>query len=267
MSSFFKETCKILGIRKTNATSYPESNGMIERLYRDLHAGLSHYVNSANTNWDILAPFFLIAHRATPHCTTKHSPFFLLHGREMILRSQENLKARVSGENLGQKQRLENLKTSLKTAYKSVAKANRMSHRNNKQYDRKAKLRNFQVGELAYLYNPATKPGRSRKFYRPWTGPFKITRKISEFNYEIIDLKDKKQVVHINRLKSVDNPELCKPKSKQKPERKDEIPMEETYEAEDSEWKLKSLPLAYADTTANNGECEPLQTKAPFTPP
>jgi len=148
MPSFFRETCKILGIHKTNTTSYhPESNGMIERLHRDLHSGLSHYVNSANTNWDILVPFFLISHRATPHCTTKHSPFFLLHGREMILRSQENLKARVSGENLGQKQRLENLKTSLKTAYKSVAKANRISHRNNKkQYDRKAKLRNFHVG-------------------------------------------------------------------------------------------------------------------------
>ena len=154
MSSFFRETCKILGIRKTNTTSYhPESNGMIERLHRDLHAGLSHYVNSANTNWDMLVPFFLMAHRATPHCTTKHSPFFLLHGREMILPSQENLKARVSGENLDQKQRLENLKTSLKTAYKSVAKANRMSHRNNKkQYDRKAKLRSFQIGELVYLY-------------------------------------------------------------------------------------------------------------------
>ena len=96
----------------------------------------------------------------------------------MILPSQENLKARVSGENRGQKQRLENLKTSLKTAYKSVAIENKRSHRNNKQqYDRKAKLRKFQVGELAYLYNPAMKPGRSRNFYRPWTGPFKITKK------------------------------------------------------------------------------------------
>ena len=127
MSSFFRETCKIRGIRKTNTTCYhPESNDMIERLHRDLHAGLSHYVNSANTNWDILVPFFLMAHRATPHSTTKHSPFFLLHGREMILPSQDNLKARVSGENLDKKQRLENLKTRLKTAYKSVAKANRM---------------------------------------------------------------------------------------------------------------------------------------------
>ena len=85
----------------------------------------------------------------------------------MILPSQDNLKARVSGENLDQKPRLENLKTSLKTAYKSVAKANRMSHRNNKkQYDRRAELRNFQVGELVYLYNPAMKPGRGQVLLR-----------------------------------------------------------------------------------------------------
>jgi len=64
------------------------------------------------------------------------------------------------------------------------------------------------------------KPGRSRKFYRPWTGPFKITRKISELYYEIIDMKDKRQVVHINRLKSADKAELWTPKTKRKPEKK-----------------------------------------------
>jgi len=114
-SFFFRETCKILGIRKTHITScQPQSNGMIERLHRDLHAGLSHYVNSANTNWDILVPFYPMSHRATPHSTTGFSPFFLLHGREMILPNHEGLKARVTGENLDHKRRLENLKTSLK---------------------------------------------------------------------------------------------------------------------------------------------------------
>jgi transposase InsO family protein len=51
MSIFFQETCKILGIHKVNTTSYhPRSNGMIERLHRTLHTGLSHFVNSANNN-------------------------------------------------------------------------------------------------------------------------------------------------------------------------------------------------------------------------
>jgi len=122
MSSFFRETCKILGIRKTHTTSYhPKANGMIERVHRDLHANLSHYVNSANTNCDILIPFYLMSHRATPHSTTGFCPFFLLHGREMILPSHDDLKARVTRENLDHKHRLENLKTSLKTAYKTVA--------------------------------------------------------------------------------------------------------------------------------------------------
>ena len=71
---------------------------------------------------------------------------------------------------------------------------------------------------MVYLYNPAMKPGRSRKFYRPWAGPFKVTKRISELNYEIIDQKGKKQVVHINRLKIAENPELWKPITKQKSE-------------------------------------------------
>jgi len=129
MSSFFRESCKKLGILKTHTTSYhPLSNGKVEILHRDLHTALSHYVNSANTNWDILVPFCVMAHRATPHCTTGFRPLILLHGREMIIPSHEDLKSRVTGENLDHKRRLENLKTSLKTAYNSVAKANRSSH-------------------------------------------------------------------------------------------------------------------------------------------
>ena len=102
---------------------------------------------------------------------------------------------------------------------------------------------------------------------RQWRGTFKITRKLSELNYEIIDLKDKKQVVHINRLKTADNPELWKPKTKQKPEKKlHVIPTEETEETEDSVWKPKSLPLAYADHTVNRSEREPPPDQSPIHP-
>ena len=186
----------------------------------------------------------------------------------MILPSHEDLKAQVTGENLDHKRRVENLKTSLKTAYKTVAKANRSSHQNNKKlYDRKAKTRKFEVEELVYLYNPAMKPGRSRKFYRPWAGPFKVTQRISELNYEIMDQKDKKQAVHINRLKKADNPELWKLKAKQKPEKKlPRTQAEETSEAEDSVWKPKSPPLPCADYTVNNGEHENPPGQSPVHP-
>jgi hypothetical protein len=102
-------------MRKTHTPSYhPQYNGMIESFHRDLHTGLSHYVNSANTNWDILVVFYLMSHPAKPHFTTGFSSLFLLRGREMIIPSHENLKDGVTGENQDHKRRVENLKTSLK---------------------------------------------------------------------------------------------------------------------------------------------------------
>ena len=81
MSTFFSETCKILGIRKIHTTSYHSmSNGLPERWHRSLHTGLLHYINASHTNWDVVVPFYLIAYRATPNTVTIFSPFYLLHG-------------------------------------------------------------------------------------------------------------------------------------------------------------------------------------------
>jgi len=83
-----------------------------------------------------------MAYRATPNTTTKYSPFYLLHGREMPLPTNENLEAKISKENPSHSQRLENLKSSLRSAYKLVREANSRSHQN-EYYDRKAKFRIF----------------------------------------------------------------------------------------------------------------------------
>ena len=124
MSTFFRETCKILGVQRVRTSSYhPQSNGTLERLHRSLHTALYHYVNASNTNWDVLTPFFLMAHRATPSTVTGYSPFYLLHGREMQLPNQENLKAKISSQPLDQNQRLKNLKASLNFAYRTVRRA------------------------------------------------------------------------------------------------------------------------------------------------
>jgi len=95
----------------------------------------------------------------------------------------------------------------------ALQKVNRQSHLNKKRlYDRKAKLRSFQLEDIVYLYNPAQKPRKCFNFHKFWTGPFKITAKLSDLNYEIVSMNYKKKVVHVNRLKKAYDPKIWKPK-------------------------------------------------------
>lgn len=41
-----------------------------------------------------------------------------------------------------------------------------------KQFDKKAKEKQFEKGELVLLHDPTVKRGRSKKLRRPWIGPY-----------------------------------------------------------------------------------------------
>jgi transposase InsO family protein len=260
MSKFFQETCRILGVRTVYTNSFhPQSNAQVERWHRSLHAGLSHYINSAHTNWDTLVPFFPMPYRAIPNIVNGYSPFFLLHGREMTLPSRETLKPQLPKENFSPDQRLESLKSSLRMAYKLAAKANRKSHNNNNKrlYDHKAKVRKFQVKDLEVLCYPARNPGLTKKFYSPWSDLFVITRKISEFNYVIADQNNRRQIVHVNRLKRCYNSELWKTKSNSKVVRKPRNNSKRRrIENTENEFPIGLFPLVKTDDLENTNEHE-----------
>lgn len=85
-SELFQEICKLLDIEKLQTTSYhPETNGIVERSHQTIMAGLSQFIDEDQRNWDVWLPYVMMVYRATPHSTTKYSPYYLLHGREMRL--------------------------------------------------------------------------------------------------------------------------------------------------------------------------------------
>jgi len=162
-----------------------------------------------------------MAYRNTPHETTKQSPYYILHGREMDLPSIQSLRAKLSPHirNTDHAPRLENFKSKLRTTYKLARDHGRISHATNKRYyDRNAKDREFAVGDSVYLYNPAIKAGVSAKFQEPWVGPWQVIERRFRLNYVIVDKGGKQLVVHINRLKTAYDPVewqvAAKPKSR-----------------------------------------------------
>jgi hypothetical protein len=206
-----------------------------------------------------------MAHRATPHTTTGYSPFYLLHGREMTLPDNDNLKPQLAKENSDLERRLENLKSNLRLAYEVVAESNKKSHQVNKQYyERKAKQRDFEVNDLVYLYSPTKKSGLTNKFFKPWHGPYLITKKLPALNYEITDQNGKMQVVHVKRLKRAYNSESWTPSQKRQPERKPRSKQkEETDESEEDEFSFRHFPQANAEHLADEPGHEPQTDHSP----
>jgi hypothetical protein len=74
---------------------HPSSNGIVERLHKILHDGLYHYIDLSRTNLDNVVPFFLMAYRGMPYCSTGYSPYYLLHGREIKMPTEDDLTAKL----------------------------------------------------------------------------------------------------------------------------------------------------------------------------
>jgi hypothetical protein len=113
------------------------------------------------------------------------------------------------------------------------------------------------VNDLVYLYLPVIKPVLTKKFARKWAGTFKVAKKISDLNYEIISQKDKKQVVHINRLKKAYNQNLWKPKQEQETVKKP--PKQSAKRSDQSEYDELSFhpfPLKLTDDPSVRTEVE-----------
>jgi hypothetical protein len=94
-----------------------------------------------------------------------------------------------------------------------------------------------------------------KKFHFPWSGPFEITRKISDLNHEIADQNGKKQIVHVNSLKRAHNFKFWKTKpnriSVKKPPRNS--PRHPRVDTED-EFRIGPFPLIRTDFQENTIE-------------
>ena len=60
-------------------------------------------------------------------------------------------------------------------------------------YDRRVHGDEYQVGDLVWLHNPVIPKGAKRKLHCPWTGPFKVVKKLSTVVYRIQDTRPNKR--------------------------------------------------------------------------
>lgn len=199
-SSLLARTCNLLGISKIQTTAYhPESNGRLERFHRTLIDQLASYVRRDGRDWDEWVPYALAAYRSTPHSATGYSPNFMMFGREMQMPfdcglSPQDSHLRDDEYTLGLREKLDVVAGAAKA--RDEVKRGAM----NALRSRGRKDRTFAEGDWVYLYTPAISSGESKKFRKPWKGPYLVVERNSEITYTL-QVRGERILVHVNRLK------------------------------------------------------------------
>ncbi|KAG1659157.1 Retrovirus-related Pol polyprotein [Nymphon striatum] len=72
-----------------------------------------------------------------------------------------------------------------------------------KQVAKKATLTEFRLGDKVLLFSPAVKKGTTHKLNRPYKGPYRILERLSQINYKIGHIFNKRdiKIVHVDRIK------------------------------------------------------------------
>lgn len=191
--------CKLFQIKRHHTSAYhPQSNSTCERVNRTLGQALRAYCNKQN-EWVDKLPGILMALRRTPSDrSTKHSPFLLTFGQEM----QAPVDTALLPADMPDKSTKDYLSrlTALLAEAETLATQNCESAQQQykKDYDQKAKLPKFKVGDLVTLFTPKVPKGLSRKLYKKYDGPYVVTGEGPNFTYSLSHCDKDKTIQYAN---------------------------------------------------------------------
>jgi transposase InsO family protein len=202
----FQEMCRLLEVDKVRTSSYrPQSNGMIERYHRTLNSMLGKVVSENQRDWDEHLPYVTAAYRASIHDVTGFSPNYLIFGKEnrapldLVYGPPEGTDESGLTYSTYANELSEKFVKAYGTARQSLKKnAERRKH----NYDLRVRPAKFEEGDWVYYFSPRKFVGRSPKFQRNFTGPYRIVRACGPVNYLLQKSpKAKPFVSHVDKLR------------------------------------------------------------------
>ena len=188
------------GIAHAKATPYhPQGNGVVERLHRTLNGVLAKTI-LCKGDWAAVLPMALFFIRLTPSSSTGISPFLLTHGWEPPTQIQLLYRAWVDKE-VGGVDLTEWVLQNADRVEMARDKANATLIENSriraKAYNKRAKQRDFKVGDSVWI----RRPGLDHKLTESWVGPGIILKKNSPVSFKVQTQDRILKTVNIQQLK------------------------------------------------------------------
>ena len=159
-------------------------------------------------DWEKQLRPLCMAYNTSVNPTTGFSPFFLMFGRQAHMPVDLMYGPPTPAMEKSTNQFANDLRNKLDRAYQRVRE--QMGHMLDHQkahYDKRAHGEPYKEGDLVWLHSTVVPRGRARKLHRPWTGPYRVVRKLSDVTYRIQDIQASRRrpIVHFDRLKQCPN--------------------------------------------------------------
>jgi transposase InsO family protein len=187
-SSFLSDSVKafldVHYIRHLPSSPYhPQTNGMVERMHRELNRSITSLVNTNTNRWNEVVDECVFNLNVRTHSTTKFSAFKLLFGIDPRLPQEFIIPRQVTAPLTAAEKRdwiLERTAQELEDLGQNRASAYQRSLRqaHNWTKDQEKKDFKFKIGEMA-----KRRRFNSQKFENHWTGPFFVVEYGFPFTY------------------------------------------------------------------------------------
>uniref|UniRef100_A0A914EPM1 RNA-directed DNA polymerase n=1 Tax=Acrobeloides nanus TaxID=290746 RepID=A0A914EPM1_9BILA len=198
---------QMMGFKQIHTSAYcPASNGQAERFNANIVNMLATFVNKAGNNWTDYLSLVTAAYNATVNTITNETPFFIMHGFDPRLPSDVGLISKEDIQYVNIPQYKSELIRKIQIAYETV-RSNIMKAQIKQKIDydeaNDTHPSKLQRGDLVVFYRDAPPEGERTKFYRKWTGPFRIGM-INGPNVTLQYVEGNKEpfTTHINKVKA-----------------------------------------------------------------
>ncbi len=193
MSRTLNELQGLLGIKSVR---------LVERFNCTLKTMVRKFVKEDAKNWDRWLEPLLFAVREVPQASTGFSPFELPYGRQPhgVLDVMKESWEEGPSNSRSEIQYVLDLRAKLHTLGRlSMENLLQAQDRQTRLYNRGTRLRQFSPGDKVLVLLSTS----SSKLLAKWQGPFVVTRRVGELDYEVkrTDRGDACQIYHLNLLK------------------------------------------------------------------
>lgn len=202
-SKVFAAMCERLGIEKTRTTPlHPQSDGLVERFNLTMRLQLAILTADHQRDWDRHVPLVLMAYRSAVQSSTCCTPSLLMLGREIRTPAQLAFGTPPDAEHPPGPEYARQLQDRLEKAHAFARdQLEKAGMRQKRNYDVRSKGRDFQAGDLVWVYTPKRKKGRSPKLDCHWDGPCRVIERVGEVVYRVqVPPRGRKVVLHRDRL-------------------------------------------------------------------